>query len=93
MHRMGGYVQTRCYRSPEVILNCQHNSEKVDIWSVGCIFAEMLQGRPLFTGRNYIEHFCTIIELLGTPNEEVLSRITSNAVSSYADYWSRQMAL
>lgn len=86
MHSMAGYISTRCYRSPEVILNCQHYSEKVDIWSVGCIFAEMLQGRPLFTGRNYFEHLCAIIALLGIPNEEVLSRITSNAVSSYVDY-------
>uniref|UniRef100_A0A672PWA6 mitogen-activated protein kinase n=1 Tax=Sinocyclocheilus grahami TaxID=75366 RepID=A0A672PWA6_SINGR len=51
---MTGYVVTRWYRAPEVILNWMHYSQTVDIWSVGCIMAEMLLGRPLFKGNDRI---------------------------------------
>uniref|UniRef100_A0A8B9N0Q7 mitogen-activated protein kinase n=1 Tax=Accipiter nisus TaxID=211598 RepID=A0A8B9N0Q7_9AVES len=44
---MTGYVVTRWYRAPEVILNWMHYTQTVDIWSVGCIMAEMITGRPL----------------------------------------------
>ncbi|KAF3854518.1 hypothetical protein F7725_022573 [Dissostichus mawsoni] len=47
---MTGYVVTRWYRAPEVILSWMHYTQTVDIWSVGCIMAEMLQGKPLFKG-------------------------------------------
>jgi len=45
------YVQSRFYRSPEVILRIPYN-EKVDIWSLGCILAELYTGEPLFPGNN-----------------------------------------
>lgn len=44
----------------------------------------MLQGKPLFAGRDHVEQFCAITELLGTPNEDLLARITSPHVSSNA---------
>ena len=47
---MTGYVATRWYRAPEIMLNWMHYSQTVDIWSVGCIMAELLTGRPLFPG-------------------------------------------
>ena len=47
---MTGYVATRWYRAPEVMLNWMHYNETMDIWSVGCIMAEMLTRRPLFPG-------------------------------------------
>ncbi|KAF2974546.1 hypothetical protein EK904_001413 [Melospiza melodia maxima] len=49
---MTGYVVTRWYRAPEVILNWMHYTQTVDIWSVGCIMAEMITGRPLFKGND-----------------------------------------
>uniref|UniRef100_A0A8C1IRB8 mitogen-activated protein kinase n=1 Tax=Cyprinus carpio TaxID=7962 RepID=A0A8C1IRB8_CYPCA len=59
---MTGYVVSRWYRAPEVILNWMHYSQTVDIWSVGCIMAEMLLGRPLFKGNDYavaqLMHVC-----------------------------------
>ena len=76
------YTPTRCYRAPELLLASHKYDEKVDVWSVGCIFAEMLQGKPLFAGRNHVEQFCAITELLGTPNEDLLARIASQSVSS-----------
>ncbi|XP_024858614.1 mitogen-activated protein kinase 12b isoform X2 [Kryptolebias marmoratus] len=57
---MTGYVVTRWYRAPEVILNWMHYTQTVDIWSAGCIMAEMLLGKPLFKGndlkRNHEDH-------------------------------------
>lgn len=47
---MTGYVATRWYRAPEIMLNWMHYNQTVDIWSVGCIFAECLTGRVLFPG-------------------------------------------
>ena len=47
---MTGYVATRWYRAPEIMLNWMHYSQTVDIWSVGCIMAELLTGRPIFPG-------------------------------------------
>uniref|UniRef100_A0A674NLL0 mitogen-activated protein kinase n=1 Tax=Takifugu rubripes TaxID=31033 RepID=A0A674NLL0_TAKRU len=50
---MTGYVVTRWYRAPEVILSWMHYTQTVDIWSVGCIMAEMLQGKPVFKGSDH----------------------------------------
>uniref|UniRef100_A0ACB8F5Z3 Mitogen-activated protein kinase 14 n=1 Tax=Sphaerodactylus townsendi TaxID=933632 RepID=A0ACB8F5Z3_9SAUR len=47
---MTGYVATRWYRAPEIMLNWMHYNQTVDIWSVGCIMAELLTGRTLFPG-------------------------------------------
>ena len=49
---MTGYVATRWYRAPEIMLKWMKYSKEVDIWSVGCILAEMYTTRPLFPGKN-----------------------------------------
>ncbi|KAJ2999733.1 MAPK protein hog1 [Globomyces sp. JEL0801] len=51
---MTGYVATRYYRAPEIMLTWQHYNKAVDIWSLGCIFGEMLEGKrmPLFPGND-----------------------------------------
>lgn len=49
-NEMTGYVATRWYRAPEIMLNWMHYTLTVDIWSVGCIMAEMLTGKTLFPG-------------------------------------------
>ena len=56
---MTGYVSTRYYRAPEIMLTWQKYDVAVDIWSTGCIFAEMLEGKPLFPGkdREYLDRF------------------------------------
>ncbi|KAJ5779360.1 hypothetical protein N7457_007080 [Penicillium paradoxum] len=81
--QMTGYVSTRYYRAPEIILSWQRYDEEVDIWSAGCIFGEMLQGKPLFTGKNDVDQFSAITKLLGTPEEDVLAGMTSESVSGY----------
>ena len=54
---MTGYVSTRYYRAPEIMLTWQKYDVEVDIWSAGCIFAEMLEGKPLFPGKDHVNQF------------------------------------
>jgi len=60
-------VVTLWYRSPEVLLGSRHYSTPIDLWSVGCIFAEIACGRPLFPGRNDKDQLLRIFKVLGTP--------------------------
>jgi serine/threonine protein kinase len=64
-------VVTLWYRAPEILLGSKHYATPVDIWSVGCIFAEMVNGRPLFPGDSEIDELFRVFRYLGTPNEEV----------------------
>lgn len=79
--QMTGYVSTRYYRAPEIMLTWQKYDVEVDIWSVGCIFAEMLEGKPLFPGKDHVNQFSIITELLGTPPDDVIQTICSENVS------------
>ncbi|XP_011382464.2 mitogen-activated protein kinase 11 isoform X1 [Pteropus alecto] len=80
---MTGYVATRWYRAPEIMLNWMHYNQTVDIWSVGCIMAELLQGKALFPGGDYIDQLKRIMEVVGTPSPEVLAKITSEHARTY----------
>ncbi|KAM7113792.1 mitogen-activated protein kinase 11 isoform 1-T1 [Molossus nigricans] len=81
---MTGYVATRWYRAPEIMLNWMHyNQTAVDIWSVGCIMAELLQGKALFPGNDYIDQLKRIMEVVGTPSPEVLAKISSEHARTY----------
>jgi p38 MAP kinase len=75
--QMTGYVSTRYYRAPEIMLTWQKYDIEVDVWSAGCIFAEMLSGRPLFPGKDHVNQFSIITELLGSPPDEVIQTICS----------------
>ncbi|KAG0591392.1 hypothetical protein KC19_1G172100 [Ceratodon purpureus] len=70
-------VVTLWYRAPEILLGSRHYSTPVDVWSVGCIFAEMVNHRPLFPGDSEIDELFKIFRTLGTPNEEVWPGVTS----------------
>jgi len=59
------------------MLTWQKYDVAVDIWSTGCIFAEMLEGKPLFPGKDHVNQFSIITELLGTPGEDVINTICS----------------
>ncbi|KAJ5283489.1 hypothetical protein N7505_001469 [Penicillium chrysogenum] len=80
---MTGYVSTRYYRAPEIMLTWKRYSEKVDIWSAGCIFAEMILARPLFQGEDHINQFCVITQLLGSPPEEMVANVTNQNTLSF----------
>ncbi|CAI4228341.1 unnamed protein product [Auanema sp. JU1783] len=71
---MTPYVVTRYYRAPEVILGMGYK-ENVDVWSIGCIFGELVRGRVLFPGVDHIDQWTKIIEQLGTPEREFLERL------------------
>uniref|UniRef100_A0A8C9RRA1 mitogen-activated protein kinase n=1 Tax=Scleropages formosus TaxID=113540 RepID=A0A8C9RRA1_SCLFO len=77
---MTGYVVTRWYRAPEVILNWMHYTQAVDIWSVGCIMAEMLLGKPLFKGNDHLDQLTEIMKITGTPTQEFIVKLQSQDV-------------
>ncbi|XP_045056853.2 dual specificity tyrosine-phosphorylation-regulated kinase 4 isoform X3 [Desmodus rotundus] len=64
--KMYTYIQSRFYRSPEVILGHPYNMA-IDMWSLGCILAELHTGYPLFPGENEVEQLACIMEVLGLP--------------------------
>uniref|UniRef100_A0A8C2SVK1 mitogen-activated protein kinase n=1 Tax=Coturnix japonica TaxID=93934 RepID=A0A8C2SVK1_COTJA len=80
---MTGYVATRWYRAPEIMLNWMHYNQTVDIWSVGCIMAELLTGRTLFPGTDHIDQLKLILRLVGTPGPELLKKISSESARNY----------
>ncbi|CAJ0570091.1 unnamed protein product, partial [Mesorhabditis spiculigera] len=80
---MTGYVATRWYRAPEIMLNWMHYSQTVDVWSVGCIMAELISARPIFPGDDHIDQLTRIMGVVGTPNEEFLSKIQSEEARNY----------
>jgi p38 MAP kinase len=84
--QMTGYVSTRYYRAPEIMLTWQKYDVEVDIWSAGCIFAEMLEGKPLFPGKDHVNQFSIITELLGTPPDDVIQTICSENVRTLPGY-------
>uniref|UniRef100_A0A0A9WUZ6 Cell division protein kinase 5 n=1 Tax=Lygus hesperus TaxID=30085 RepID=A0A0A9WUZ6_LYGHE len=63
-------VVTLWYRSPDVLLGSTQYGTPVDIWSVGCIFAEMATGLPLFAGKNDADQLLQIFKFLGTPSAD-----------------------
>lgn len=78
------YVSTRWYRAPEVML-CFHNGygPPMDMWSAGCIFAELLGGKPLFPGKDYIDQLALIRSVLGSPSEQVIDKIGSHKAKEH----------
>lgn len=80
---MTEYVVTRWYRAPELLLSCEDYSASIDVWSVGCIFAELLGRKALFPGKDYIQQLKLIIQVLGSPADEDLAFIQSDKARSY----------
>ncbi|CED84529.1 cdc2 cyclin-dependent kinase [Phaffia rhodozyma] len=70
-------VVTLWYRAPEVLLGSRHYSTALDMWSVGCIFAEMVMRQPLFPGDSEIDEIFRIFRLLGTPDETIWPGVKS----------------
>ena len=64
-------VLTLWYRAPELLLGINEYSTPVDIWSIGCIFAELILKQPLFKGEYEIEQLFKIFHVLGTPNKDI----------------------
>ncbi|GAP82395.1 putative CMGC MAPK ERK1 protein kinase [Rosellinia necatrix] len=80
---MTEYVATRWYRAPEIMLSFQSYTKAIDVWSVGCILAELLGGKPFFKGRDYVDQLNQILLILGSVEETTLSRIGSSRAQEY----------
>ena len=81
-HQKEQYVITSWYRAPEVIFGICYD-EKVDIWSVGCILAELMRGKALFPGRDTFDQIDRIFAVLGKPSNEFVNMIPSKASREY----------
>lgn len=81
---MTEYVVTRWYRAPELLLSCSDYTSAIDVWSVGCIFAEVLRRKPLFPGKDYVNQLNLIVSTIGSPSPEDLQFIKSDKVSTSA---------
>lgn len=82
---MTDYVATRWYRAPEVILTWEKYTKAIDMWSVGCIFAELLGRQPIFPGIDSQNQIQLIVDVIGYPDESVLSKIRSEKAKSYLE--------
>ncbi|KAK8959105.1 Mitogen-activated protein kinase 9 [Platanthera guangdongensis] len=78
------YVATRWYRAPELCGSFfSKYTPAIDIWSIGCIFAEMLTGKPLFPGKNVVHQLDLMTDLLGTPSPESIAKIRNEKAKRY----------
>ncbi len=77
------YVATRWYRAPEIICGWRHYNACVDVWSAGCIMAELLQRRPLFPGKDYLKQLHLIMDVCGTPTDQSMKDIASSRARAY----------
>jgi len=80
------YVVTRWYRAPEVMCSAKQYDEGVDVWSVGCIFAELLIKKPIFPGGNHIEQLKIIFAILGTPEPDSLDWIKTPEAKHWVEH-------
>ena len=77
--RVYTYIQSRFYRSPEVILG-MHYGMPIDMWSLGCILAELWTGFPIFPGENESEQLACIMEVFGPPEKHLIEKSTRKKV-------------
>nr|ACF06191.1 mitogen activated protein kinase 16-1 [Oryza sativa Indica Group] len=85
------YIATRWYRAPELCGSFfSKYTPAIDIWSIGCIFAELLTGKPLFPGKNVVHQLDIITDLLGTPSPETISRIRNEKARRYLNSMRRK---
>ncbi|KAJ4842172.1 Mitogen-activated protein kinase 19 [Turnera subulata] len=78
------YVATRWYRAPELCGSFfSKYTPAIDIWSIGCIFAEVLTGKPLFPGKSVVHQLDLITDLLGTPSLETISGVRNEKARKY----------
>ncbi|TFY81907.1 hypothetical protein EWM64_g2113 [Hericium alpestre] len=81
--QMTEYVATRWYRAPEIMLAFKRYNTAIDVWSIGCILAELMLGKPLFKGKDYVDQLNKILDMLGTPEESVIKRIGTERAQAY----------
>lgn len=70
------YIVSRYYRAPELSLGCSDYTNEIDIWAIGCIFAEFMTMRPLFPGKTEGSQLIEQIAVLGLPSKETLKAMS-----------------
>lgn len=75
------YISTRWYRAPECLLTDGYYTHKMDMWSVGCVFFEVLSLHPLFPGSNEVDQIARIHSVLGTPSPNILKKLQNKSRS------------
>ena len=74
---MTDYVATRWYRAPEILLGSTRYGVQADMWSMGCIFGELLGGKPMFPGTSTLSQISKVLEVTGKPSKEDIESINS----------------
>ena len=72
------YICSRYYRAPELIFGATNYTPSIDIWSAGCVMAELMLGQPLFPGESGVDQLVEIIKILGTPTKEQIKSMNQN---------------
>ena len=72
------YICSRYYRAPELVFEATEYTTAIDIWSVGCVMAELMLGNPLFPGESGVDQLIEIIKVLGTPTKEEIYAMNPN---------------
>ncbi|XP_074651278.1 MAPK/MAK/MRK overlapping kinase-like isoform X2 [Tubulanus polymorphus] len=73
------YISTRWYRAPECLLTDGYYTYKMDMWSVGCVFFEIMSLHPLFPGSNEVDQIAKIHDVMGTPEANILNKLRNKA--------------
>jgi len=79
---MTQYVVTRWYRAPELIMLVKDYDAAIDVWSAGCIMAELITRKPIFPGADYVKQLECIIKVVGTPSKEDIANMKGNERAS-----------
>ncbi|XP_024527404.1 mitogen-activated protein kinase 15 isoform X1 [Selaginella moellendorffii] len=88
------YVATRWYRAPELCGSFfSKYTPAIDIWSIGCIFAEILTGKPLFPGKNVVHQLDLMTDMLGTPSAESVARVRNEKARRYLSGMRKKTAI
>lgn len=77
------YICSRYYRAPELIFGSTEYGTSIDIWSFGCLIAEMVNGKPLFQGENTVDQLLKIFNVLDIPTMEQLSSLNKSSGLNY----------
>ncbi len=72
------YICSRYYRAPELIFGATEYTTQIDVWSTGCVLAELLLGHPLFPGESGVDQLVEIIKILGTPTKDQIMIMNPN---------------
>ncbi|URE34702.1 serine threonine-protein kinase [Musa troglodytarum] len=83
---MTSKVVTLWYRPPELLLGATQYSVGVDLWSAGCILAELLTGKPILPGHTEVEQLHRIFKLCGSPSEEYFEKLKLQKTTSFGSY-------